>query len=220
VESYPLPIRIVEGLQLDDIRMSDDAHDLELSILYQLSAEEVELTCDEAHLESFVLQHSLDGSIFSARRQLGLEHHAKRPIADYLALCVLHLSCLASEAILDLLPNYLCTQNSQRTCSKTTIKVVDIFNTSENTYRPCASLRILHRAYFATSSRARVFWDPPWRPLLLRETERQQECPMKAVGSVGGGENEVEKGVTDSNFARDVSRTRLRLRSRDGEEET
>lgn len=31
--AYPFPIRIVEGLQFDDIWMTDNAHDLQLSIL-------------------------------------------------------------------------------------------------------------------------------------------------------------------------------------------
>ena len=60
------------------------------------------------HLEALVLQHALDGGIFSARRHLGLKHDAKGAIPDNLTLCILHLLGLASHAILDLFADYLC----------------------------------------------------------------------------------------------------------------
>lgn len=59
-------------------------------------------------LETLVLQNALDGGIFTAGRQLGLEDDTERAIADDLALRVLHLFCLSGQAILDLFANYLC----------------------------------------------------------------------------------------------------------------
>lgn len=60
-------------------------------------------------LETLVLEHALDGSIFTAGRQLGLEDDTEGAVTDDLALGVLHLFCLSSQAILNLFANYLCT---------------------------------------------------------------------------------------------------------------
>lgn len=60
-----------------------------------------------AHLESLVLQDSLDGSIFTAWRQLGLEDDAKGAIANNLALSVGQISVLASHAVLYLFAYHL-----------------------------------------------------------------------------------------------------------------
>lgn len=60
-----------------------------------------------AYLEALVLQHPLDGSIFTGGRQLGLEDDTEGTISDNLALCVLHISSLARDAILDLFANNL-----------------------------------------------------------------------------------------------------------------
>jgi hypothetical protein len=60
-------------------------------------------------LETLVLEHTLDGSIFAAGGQLGLEDNTEGTVADNLALGVLHLFCLSGQAILDLFANYLCT---------------------------------------------------------------------------------------------------------------
>lgn len=60
------------------------------------------------YLEAFVLQNSLDGGVFTAGRQLGLEDNTKGAIANDLALRVLHLFCLSCQAILDLFANNLC----------------------------------------------------------------------------------------------------------------
>lgn len=60
-----------------------------------------------AYLESFVLKDSLDGGILSTGRQLCLEDYTEGTVAHYLALCILHFSCLAREAILHLLSYHL-----------------------------------------------------------------------------------------------------------------
>ena len=62
---------------------------------------------DEEYLETFILQHPLDRCIFAIGSKLCLKHHTERSIAHYLALGVLHLSCLACQAILHLLPDDL-----------------------------------------------------------------------------------------------------------------
>lgn len=59
-----------------------------------------------SYLESLVLKDALDSCIFTRRRELGLEDYAKAAISDDLALSVLHLFGLASEAILHLLSNH------------------------------------------------------------------------------------------------------------------
>ena len=63
----------------------------------------------DSDLETLVLKHALDGSIFAAGRQLSLEDDTEGAIADDLALGVLHLFCLSGQAILNLFANYLCT---------------------------------------------------------------------------------------------------------------
>jgi len=61
-----------------------------------------------AYLETLVLEHTLDGSILTRRRQLGLEDHAEGAVSHDLALRVLHLFCFSGKAILDLLTNDFC----------------------------------------------------------------------------------------------------------------
>ena len=60
------------------------------------------------HLEALVLEHALDGSVLSGRRQLGLEHNTETTVANDLALSVLHFLGLSSEAVLDLLTDDFC----------------------------------------------------------------------------------------------------------------
>ena len=62
----------------------------------------------QAYLESLVLQHSLDGCILSAWRELGLEDNAKRAVADDLALRVCKVLVLAGFTVLDFLANDFC----------------------------------------------------------------------------------------------------------------
>lgn len=64
-----------------------------------------------AHLESFILQDALDGRIFARRRKLGLEDDTEGSVAHDLALCILHVPSLSSDAILDLFANDLCRIN-------------------------------------------------------------------------------------------------------------
>lgn len=63
---------------------------------------------DSSYLEALVLKNTLDGGVFSAWRQFGLEDDAKGAIADNLALRILHLFRLASETVLDLFANDFC----------------------------------------------------------------------------------------------------------------
>lgn len=72
-----------------------------------------------AHLETLVLEHSLDRRVFTAWRQLGVEDDAKGPIANDLALRVGEFSGLTSQAILDLLTDYFCKiVSKRRTCNE------------------------------------------------------------------------------------------------------
>ena len=64
-------------------------------------------------LEAFVLQDALDGGIFTARRQLGLEDDAERAVAHDLALCVREVLVLARLAVLDLLADDFCARVRQ-----------------------------------------------------------------------------------------------------------
>jgi hypothetical protein len=63
-------------------------------------------------LESFVLENSFDGCIFTSWGQFGLKHYSKTAIANNLALGVLHFPCLAGNAILDLLSDYFYNDSS------------------------------------------------------------------------------------------------------------
>jgi hypothetical protein len=54
------------------------------------------------------LQHPLDGCIFTAWRELGLENDAKGAIANNLALCVRKVLVLAGLAVLDFLADDFC----------------------------------------------------------------------------------------------------------------
>jgi hypothetical protein len=56
----------------------------------------------QTHLEALVLQDTLDGGIFTTRRQLRLEDYAKRAVADNLALRVCEVFVVASQAVLNL----------------------------------------------------------------------------------------------------------------------
>lgn len=61
----------------------------------------------QSHLESLVLEDSLDGGIFPRGRELGLKHYAERAITDNLAVGILQLSGLSSNTILHFLPHDL-----------------------------------------------------------------------------------------------------------------
>lgn len=69
--------------------MSDNAHDLEFTVL-----------------ESLVLQDALDGSIFSRRRQLRLEDDTKRAVSNDFTLRVLQVPSFSSDAILNLFTDH------------------------------------------------------------------------------------------------------------------
>lgn len=65
--SYAFAVRIVEGLELDDIRVAHDAHNLKLTVLPR-SAHPTHLEFQAAtYLEPLVLEDTLDGSILPGR---------------------------------------------------------------------------------------------------------------------------------------------------------
>lgn len=68
----------------------------------------------EADLEPLVLKDSLDRRVFAIWRELGLEHDSKRSVSYDLALCILHLFCLACNPILYLFPNDFCRRLIQQ----------------------------------------------------------------------------------------------------------
>ena len=69
---------------------------------------ETSLEAIGTYLEALVLEHALDSSIFSGRRQLGLEDDTEGAVANDLALGVLHLLGLSGQAVLDLLTDDFC----------------------------------------------------------------------------------------------------------------
>lgn len=76
-------------LQVDDVSVVDQLHDLQLSVL-----------------ESAVLQHSFDGGDFVGGENRSLENNPKRPVAHHLRLCVLDLGDVAGATIVHLLGDY------------------------------------------------------------------------------------------------------------------
>lgn len=107
--THPLAVAVVEGLELDDICVSNDAHDLKLPILQTVSSCTMQVAERvKTHFETLVLEHSLDGCVLAAWRQLGVEDNTEGTIADNLALCVSQFSGLSSQAVLDLLADDFC----------------------------------------------------------------------------------------------------------------
>jgi hypothetical protein len=103
VDTYPLAIVVEEGLELDNVWMANDAHNLQFTVLWQVSSWwRHSGSHAQTDLEAFVLQDALDGGIFSARGELGLEDYTKGTVAHNLALCVRQILVLSSLAILDL----------------------------------------------------------------------------------------------------------------------
>jgi hypothetical protein len=112
--THPLAVAVVEGLELDDIWMSNNAHDLKFSVLQTVSLRMLRVVERiKTHLETLVLKHTLDGCIFSAWRQLGMEDNTEGSIADDLTLCIGEFSRLSSQAILDLLADDFCKNVSK-----------------------------------------------------------------------------------------------------------
>ncbi|KAH8632673.1 Pkinase-domain-containing protein [Alternaria alternata] len=62
----------------------------------------------QTHLEALILQHTLDGRIFTTGRQLRLEDYAERAVADNLALRVCEVFVVAGQAVLDLFADNFC----------------------------------------------------------------------------------------------------------------
>ena len=93
--TYALAVGVVERLQLHNVGVAHDPHDLQFAVL-----------------EALVLQDPLDRGILVGRRQLRLEDDAERPVADDLTLRVLYLPGLAGDAILYLLADHFCNRSS------------------------------------------------------------------------------------------------------------
>lgn len=113
MDTYTLAVVVEEGLELDDVRVTHNAHDLQLAVLCW-SQYAVRVCCsalpraagrDWTHLEALVLQHPLDGCVLAAGRQLRLEDDAERAVADNLALCVRQVLVVARLAVLHFLAN-------------------------------------------------------------------------------------------------------------------
>lgn len=109
-ETYSVAVGVVERLQLDDIRVSHNPHDLQFTVLLSISfsfSSPLLLPHQIPYLESLVLEDSLDGRVFPAGRHLGLKDHTEGAIADDLTLGVGDLLGLAGQSILDLLADDL-----------------------------------------------------------------------------------------------------------------
>lgn len=107
--TYPLAVRIVESLQLNDVGMAYNAHDLQFTVLNLslISVHDQKGHCG-TNLEPLILQHSLDGSILTTGRHLCLEHNAEGAISNDFALGILHFPGLAGQAILNLFTYDFC----------------------------------------------------------------------------------------------------------------
>jgi hypothetical protein len=114
-DTYPLAIVVEEGLEFDDVGMPNDAHNLQFTVLPRVSTRMVAFGAYvQTNLEALVLQHSLDRSIFSAGRQLGLEDHTEGAISDNLALRVRQVFVFTSLAVLDLFADNFCANISKQ----------------------------------------------------------------------------------------------------------
>jgi hypothetical protein len=107
--TYTLAVGVVERLQLYNVWVADNTHDLKLTVLLRSEAcftQYADRLC--SYLESFVLQNTLDGGVLSIGRNLCLKYDSKGAIANYFALSVLHVTNFTSDAILDSFTNNLC----------------------------------------------------------------------------------------------------------------
>jgi hypothetical protein len=60
------------------------------------------------YLEPLILKNTLDGSVLSRWRKLGLENDTEGTISDNFALGILQISGLARHSILNLFTDHLC----------------------------------------------------------------------------------------------------------------
>lgn len=67
--TYAFAIRVVEGLELNDVGMANNSHDLEFTVLWdcQFHRPRNMPSTDSTNLEALVLKYTLDGSIFVGR---------------------------------------------------------------------------------------------------------------------------------------------------------
>lgn len=107
-DTYPLAVVVEEGLEFDNVGMTDNAHNLEFAVLLRsaMGARMHGGHRRNTHLEALVLQHTLDGGIFTTGRQLGLEDYTEGAVADNFALRVCEVFVVARQAVLDLFADY------------------------------------------------------------------------------------------------------------------
>lgn len=67
--TYPLAIVVEEGLELDNVGVPDDAHDLQFTVLLEVSTDALDkhVRAGSAHLETLVLEYTLDSGILPTR---------------------------------------------------------------------------------------------------------------------------------------------------------
>lgn len=113
---YAVSVAIVERLELHNVRMANNPHDLKLTILRMVSQVPTRQRRTNMYLESLVLENTLDSSVFPRGRELRLEDHAKRSVAHDLALRVLYFSLLTCNSILYLLTDDLSHPQGVKGC--------------------------------------------------------------------------------------------------------
>lgn len=170
--------------------MPHNSHNLQFTILPANCQQTAQLMNKHGniHLESFVLKNSLDRSILSTGRKFCLKDHTEGSISNNLALCILHLSCFAGEAILHLFPYYLYDSASAHVPKGQYLNLGSRRGVWKGTYRPCASQRRHLQACFATSSSAREVRDPLWRRdgdlgrerRMCRKAKRKERCTVRS----------------------------------------
>ena len=75
--TYTLAVGVVKRLELDNIGVSNNAHDLQFTVLHWVSIFGHTRIVWEADLEPLILQDTLDGGILVGRREFGLEDNTE-----------------------------------------------------------------------------------------------------------------------------------------------
>lgn len=105
--TYALSIGIIKSLELDNVRVSHNTHDLQLTVLpLSVLRYNSGISVLHSHLEAFILQYSFDSGIFPVRSKLRLKHYTKRTVSYDLTLGILHFPSFASDTILNFLTYY------------------------------------------------------------------------------------------------------------------
>ena len=113
--THAFAVAVVKGLELDDVGMPDDSHDLQLSVLAKGQPGSGRAKSGAAHaLEALVLQDALDGGVFlRSARSLVWKTTPKEPLPTIFALGVGEISGLSGDAILHLFPDDLWSRVSR-----------------------------------------------------------------------------------------------------------